>query len=86
MEGIANNKCKWLDRSNALDLLRCQAAIVIGKSENGQALADPWAVSQVLWAKRINLYQEPLILTFIGRANQFVQTTFQLNLQTIYFC
>ena len=35
MEGIANNKCKWLDRSNALDLLRCQAAIVIGKSENG---------------------------------------------------
>ena len=44
MEGIANNKCKWLDRSNALDLLRCQAAIVIGKSENGQALADPCAV------------------------------------------
>ena len=86
MEGIANNKCKWLDRSNALDLLRCQAAIVIGKSENGQALVDLELLSRVLLARRINLYQEPLILTFIGRANQFVQTTFQLNLQKIYFC
>ena len=81
MGGIANNKCKCLDRSNTMDLLRCQAAIVIEKSENGQALADPELLSRVLLAKRINLYQELLILIFIGRANQFVQTTLQLNLQ-----
>ena len=62
-------------------VLRCQAAIVIEKSENGQALADPELLSRVLLAKRINLYQELLILIFIGRANQFVQTTLQLNLQ-----
>ena len=81
MGGIANNKCKCLDRSNTMDVLRCQAAIVIGKSENGQALADPELLSRVLLAKRINLYQEPLSLSFVGRANQFVQTTLQLNLQ-----
>ena len=62
-----------------MDVLRRQAAIVIEKSENGQALADPELLSRVLLAKRINLYQEPLILTFIGRVNQFVQTTLQLN-------
>ena len=64
-----------------MDVLRCQAAIVIEKSENGQALADPELLSRVLLAKRINLYQEPLILSFVGRANQFVPNTLQLNFQ-----
>ena len=53
MGGIANNKCKCLDRSNTMDVLRCQAAIVIEKSENGQAFTDPLAV----------------ISSFIGKAN-----------------
>ena len=44
MIAITICKCKKMHRSNTMDLLRCQAAIVIGKSENGQALADPCAV------------------------------------------
>ena len=52
-----------------------------GKVKTARHLQIPELLSQVLLANRINLYQEPLILTFIGRANQLEQTTLQLNLQ-----
>ena len=53
MSGITICKNKYLHHSNSMDVLRVQAAIVIEKSENGQAFTDPLAV----------------ISSFIGKAN-----------------